>query len=145
MRDTERGRDIGRGRSKLPAGSLIWDWIPGPQDHDLSWRQKLKHWATQVLLNFVCWWCILVSWNTRLFLPRIIKYSHLFCHIFKVCLSKEAHNTEECYQISIFLWLLIHTVLDYFFCPSQQKHMHIFKFVDFVLFCLVLEIIYSCY
>ena len=36
MRDTERGRDIGRGRSRLPAISLMWDSIPGPWDHDLS-------------------------------------------------------------------------------------------------------------
>ena len=28
MRDTERARDIGRGRSRLLAGSLMWDWIP---------------------------------------------------------------------------------------------------------------------
>ena len=26
----ERGRDTGRGRSKLPAGSLMWNWIPDP-------------------------------------------------------------------------------------------------------------------
>ena len=43
MRDTERGRDIGRGRSRLPAGSPIWDSIPGPQDHDASPRQTLNH------------------------------------------------------------------------------------------------------
>ena len=31
MRDTERGRDTGRGRSSLPAGSPMWDLIPGPE------------------------------------------------------------------------------------------------------------------
>ena len=33
MRDTERERVIytGRGRSRLPAMSLIWDLIPGPE------------------------------------------------------------------------------------------------------------------
>ena len=46
-RHTERGRDIGRGRSRLPAGSLMWDSIPGLQGHALSWRQMLNHWATQ--------------------------------------------------------------------------------------------------
>ena len=51
MRDTERGRDTGRGRSRLPVGSLMWDLIPGPQDHDLSRRQMLNHWATQVSQN----------------------------------------------------------------------------------------------
>ena len=30
-RDTERGRDTGRGRSRLHAGSLTWDSIPGVQ------------------------------------------------------------------------------------------------------------------
>ena len=31
MRDTERGRDIGRGRSRLPAGSPMQDSVPGPE------------------------------------------------------------------------------------------------------------------
>ena len=32
MRDRERGRDTGRGRSRIPAGSPMWDLIPGPRD-----------------------------------------------------------------------------------------------------------------
>ena len=42
MRDTERerGRDIGRGRSRLHAGSLVWDSIPGLQDHAVDCRQR---------------------------------------------------------------------------------------------------------
>ena len=36
MRDTERGRDIGRGRSRLLTGILMWDSIPGSQDHALN-------------------------------------------------------------------------------------------------------------
>ena len=43
MRDTQKGRDTGRVRSKLPAKSLMWDSIPGPQDYDLSQRQMLNH------------------------------------------------------------------------------------------------------
>ena len=39
MRDMERGRDIGRGRSRLLAGILMWDLIPGLQDHSLGQRQ----------------------------------------------------------------------------------------------------------
>ena len=46
MRDTERDRDTGRGRSRLPVGSPTRDLIPGPQDHDLSPRQMLNHQAT---------------------------------------------------------------------------------------------------
>ena len=59
MKDTqrERGRDTGRGRSRLHAGSPMWDSIPGLQDHTLGWRQMLNHWATQVslILDFVQW------------------------------------------------------------------------------------------
>ena len=51
MRDRKRGRDIGRGRSRLPTGSLMWDSISGPPDHDLSQRQTLNHWTTQLPLN----------------------------------------------------------------------------------------------
>ena len=47
MRERERGRDIGRGRSRLHAVSLTWDLILGLQDHALGWRQALNRWATQ--------------------------------------------------------------------------------------------------
>ena len=48
MRDTERerGRDLGRERSRLHAGGPMWNSIPGLQDHALGWRQTLNHWAT---------------------------------------------------------------------------------------------------
>ena len=38
MRDTqtERGKDTGRGRSRLQAGNPMWDLIPGLQDHTLG-------------------------------------------------------------------------------------------------------------
>ena len=46
-RQTDRiGRDTGRGRSRLHAGSPMWDLIPEPQDHALSQRQALNRWAT---------------------------------------------------------------------------------------------------
>ena len=47
----ERGRDTGRGRSRLPAGSLMRSSILGPQDHNLSQRRTFNHWATQVPQN----------------------------------------------------------------------------------------------
>ena len=61
----ERGRDIGRGRSRLRGGSLTQDSIPKPWDHDLSQRQMLNHRATQVplhhhfsrILPFICEKC----------------------------------------------------------------------------------------
>ena len=42
VRDIERGRDIGKGRSRLPAGSLVQDAILGPRNHNLSRRQMLN-------------------------------------------------------------------------------------------------------
>ena len=47
VRERQRGRDTGRGRSRLPAGSPVQDSIPGACDHDLTQRQTLNHWATQ--------------------------------------------------------------------------------------------------
>ena len=38
LRDRERGRDTGRGRSRLHAGSPMWDSILGLQDHALFWK-----------------------------------------------------------------------------------------------------------
>ena len=43
QRERERGRDTGRRKSRLPAGSPMWDSIPGPWDHNLSQRQMLNH------------------------------------------------------------------------------------------------------
>ena len=48
MRNTQREAEIARGRSRLPVGSLMWDLIPGPWEHDLSQGQSLSHLATQV-------------------------------------------------------------------------------------------------
>ena len=62
MRDTERwgGRDTGRGRSRLHAGSQTRDSIPGLQDHTgldpgssgsrPGPKAALNHWATQAAL-----------------------------------------------------------------------------------------------
>ena len=40
--ETERGRVTGRGRSRLHAGSPMWDSIPGLQDHALDPRYALN-------------------------------------------------------------------------------------------------------
>ena len=49
-RHREWARDTGRGRSRLPAGSPMWDSILDPGDHDLSERQTLNRWATEASL-----------------------------------------------------------------------------------------------
>ena len=38
----ERGRDTGRERNRLHAGSPMWDSIPGLQNHTLGQRQALN-------------------------------------------------------------------------------------------------------
>ena len=40
MRDTERGRDTGRGRNRLPAGSPIWNLIPGSRI--MTWAKSRR-------------------------------------------------------------------------------------------------------
>ena len=40
---TERGKDIGRRRSRFPVGSPMGDLISGPWDDDLSQKQMLYH------------------------------------------------------------------------------------------------------
>ena len=45
--ERERGRDIGRERSRLHAGSLMWDSILGLQDYALGQRQMLNCWVIQ--------------------------------------------------------------------------------------------------
>ena len=55
MRDTERGQDTVRGRSRFPAETPMWDSIPGPRDHTLSQRQidaqPLSHRGIPVILT----------------------------------------------------------------------------------------------
>ena len=53
-RERERERSSQRWREKqapFGAGSLMQDSIPGPLDHDLSQKQTLNPWATQVPLT----------------------------------------------------------------------------------------------
>ena len=42
-RHREKGRDTGRGRSRLHAGSPMWDSNPGTQDHTLDQREALNY------------------------------------------------------------------------------------------------------
>ena len=42
-RHIERGRDTGRRRSRLPAGSLMWDLIPGSGHEPKADTQPLSH------------------------------------------------------------------------------------------------------
>ena len=39
MRDSKRGKDTGRERSRVHAGSLMWDLILGPQPRIMPWAK----------------------------------------------------------------------------------------------------------
>ena len=52
IHERHRGRNTGKGRSRLPVGSPTQGLILGPLDHDLSQTQTLNHWATQVPHKF---------------------------------------------------------------------------------------------
>ena len=41
--ETQRGTDIGRGRSRLPGGSLMWDSVPGTRRQAMSQRQRYSN------------------------------------------------------------------------------------------------------
>ena len=49
MKDREKEAET---QADGEAGGLMWDSIPGLQDHALSWRQALNHWATQASHDF---------------------------------------------------------------------------------------------
>ena len=56
IHEKDIGRDTGRERSRLPKGSLIQDSIPRPRDHDLSQKQMLNCWASQMPLKGHFYW-----------------------------------------------------------------------------------------
>ena len=61
MRDTERGRDKGRRRSRLSVGSLMQDSNPGPQDQDLETdAQPPSHPGAPILDSFKSLECMCV-------------------------------------------------------------------------------------
>ena len=53
----ERGRDIGRGRSRLLAGSPMWDLMPDPWPESKAGTQPLSHLGVPKLhLSKSCFW-----------------------------------------------------------------------------------------
>ena len=54
IRDTQREAEIqAEGEAGSLQRSLMWDQIPGPRDHNLSWRQTHNCWATQVTQQYL--------------------------------------------------------------------------------------------
>ena len=103
-RHRERGRDIGRGRSGVPAGSPMWDSIPGLQDHTLSPRQTLNHWATQMPLPVNSFYNIRV----RYYRNSVYEYILYAC----VYIYKTRHNYSKIHiSAKFFLWNLVFILL----------------------------------
>ena len=63
MRDTQSGRDIGKGRSRLPLGSLMRNWIPGSCPELKTNAQPLSHPGLPEELNLI--------WSLPTFLTSI--------------------------------------------------------------------------
>ena len=57
-----RDRDTGRGRSRLHAGSPMWDLIPELQDDIMSRRQMLNRRVTQASLKITLYKKILFTY-----------------------------------------------------------------------------------
>ena len=114
-RHRKRGRDIGRGRSRLSARSPMWDLIPGPWDHTLSQKQTLNHWAIQVprklVLNvskiqgsgFVFFWGSGLAYIQLLILTKI--------HFLKI-----SHSVSKTIQL-VFWWIWFNLIGHQFFRP----------------------------
>ena len=86
QRERERGRDTGRGRSRLHAGSPTWDSIPGLQDCIPGQRQAPNRCATQgsrrlllmkpfLALRKQIWSNNMRSWKVRLLFPQYSRHS----------------------------------------------------------------------
>ena len=92
MRETkrERGRDTGRGRSRLPAGSPMQKLILGLWDHNLSQRQMINHWATQMPLFA---WIFKDSFYFNLWLPNFTSLWNKCCCC---CFINGPHNINAC-------------------------------------------------
>ena len=76
MRDRERGRDIGRGRSRLPARSWMWDLIPDPRISHVPTppvpkanAQLLSHPGVPVFLGFKFCFLLLRKLSTSAWFP----------------------------------------------------------------------------
>ena len=101
----ERGRDIGRGRSRLPVGGLVQDSILRPQDHNLSQRQPLNHWATQASLQiYSCFSLLLVLLlisSANLWLNNLI-FRVLCLYLRKFYISNNAVKSVSFYMVYTF-------------------------------------------
>ena len=70
----KRGRDTGKGRSRLHAGIQMWDLIPGLQDHPEQKATTLNCWATQASQDKCTFNPFILFHPSPTFLPLVIIY-----------------------------------------------------------------------
>ena len=132
MRHREGEAETGRRRSRLHAGSPTWDSIPGFQDHTLSQRQMLNHWATQasqpkLFFKFE----FHLSVTCSLTFPTFI-YSLFFIFLVNLGLSKIAFSiksmkyTWKIWGLSLNCWIII------WLHNCQKKYLYDVSFGDVV-------------
>ena len=103
-RHTERGRNIGKGESRLHAGSPMWDSIPGLRDHALNQRQTLNRWATEASQE------IIFLWGS--------KFTPLIVGDYVISLSINFTALETVSQIYNAVLLLVGK-------PGKRRHIHL--------------------
>ena len=109
---TERGRDRGKGRSRLPAGSPMWDSIPRSWDHDLSQRQMLNQshpgipelntsYSNGKSPHFIRNLYSIFSLYINIYFLYIL-YLSIYSHIYTHILCTHTHTHTLCYTIKRF-------------------------------------------
>ena len=113
MRDVERGRDTGRGRSRLHPGSPMQDSIPGLQGHALGCRRRQTA-APPGLPVFSLSWCCLLKYN---FLNFFDKFQCIYfscgqlcswCNIKESTADSKIMKTSLCF-IQVILVIIFNT------------------------------------
>ena len=99
--ETHRERQRLRYKSRLHAGSLIQDSIPGPRDHDLSWRLMLHHWATQVPLSPLL---TLKALNTTTLLQFLLYFMCVIITQKSGCATPLCYQIDSKFSIEQFVW-----------------------------------------
>ena len=94
------------------------DSIPGPQDHNLSGRQTLNHWATQVP------WAVVFVWSPSLYISNSRLMSHCQLDLF---IHPRGISTTTCIVLIIFytltqatqLWMATCLISTNSLCPHN--------------------------
>ena len=119
MRHTHRGTDTGR--SRLHAGSLMWDLIPGSPGSQPGLKAVLNCWVTQAAqikkpLNFCMSHCL--AWSLQWCITWVLRYSIFFTLVSLSLVSYPnkyvKHNKDQERNL----------LLEYLKSPRHEFHKH---------------------